>query len=199
MVLIKQPQHHCTILRPFMANWRYSQIFAQRLRLSKAPRPHEHPHQCAGRQYHSYEHNTPPPFPPVENAILSRALAHVPTKGFHIDALTCGARDVGYRDLSVNLFPAGAFALVHYHLVTQRLAIGDSESPRNDQSGVATNIKKLVLARLLGNKPIIHRWQEVLILRSAKLACADLLAGACSHGHTIPSADFAPRTSALIG
>jgi len=115
-----------------------------------------------GRQYHSYEHETAPPFPPTESAILSAGLAHVPTQGFSIDALACGARDVGYRDVSVNLFPAGAFALVHYHLVTQRLALGNSNEPGIDQDrGVAANIKNLALSRLHANRAILHRWQEV--------------------------------------
>lgn len=115
-----------------------------------------------GRQYHSYEHETAPPFPPTENAILSAGLAHVPTQGFSIDALACGARDVGYRDVSVNLFPAGAFALIQYHLVTQRLALGESNRLGVDHDrGVAANIKNLALKRLHANRAIIHRWQEV--------------------------------------
>ncbi len=115
-----------------------------------------------GRQYHSYEHETAPPFPPTENAILSASLSHVPTQGFSIDALACGARDVGYRDVSVNLFPAGAFALVQYHLVTQRLALGNGNEPDIDHDrGVTANIKNLALQRLRANGAIIHRWQEV--------------------------------------
>ncbi|KAL8823391.1 MAG: hypothetical protein Q9191_005900, partial [Dirinaria sp. TL-2023a] len=120
--------------------------------------------QCVRRQYHSYEHDNVRPFSPTESAILSHGIAHVPTKGFHVDALTCGARDVGYQDVSVNLFPAGAFALVNYHLLTQRLAIADSGLPNMDKNDVALNIKELVLRRLHGNKPIVHRWQEALAL-----------------------------------
>ena len=114
------------------------------------------------RRYHSYEHESPPPFTPTENAILSAGVAHVPAHGFTIDALTNGARDVGYRDVSVNLFPAGAFALVQHHLITQRLSLGGINKSSIDQDlGIAANIKKLAMKRLHGNKSIIHRWQEV--------------------------------------
>lgn len=129
-----------------------------------------------GRQYHSYEHETAPPFPPTENAILSAGLAHVPTQGFSIDALACGARDVGYRDVSVNLFPAGAFALVQYHLVTQRLALCNSNEPSVDHDrGIAANIKDLALKRLRANRAIIHRWQEVSYVDYTHRARSDYL------------------------
>lgn len=128
------------------------------------------------RRYHSYEHETAPPFPPTENAILSAGLAHVPIQGFSIDALVCGARDVGYQDVSVNLFPAGAFALVQYHLVTQRLALGNSnESGVDHDRAVATNIKNLALKRLHANRAIIHRWQDVSRINHTERARSDYL------------------------
>ena len=126
----------------------------------------------AVRQYHSYEHESAPPFTSTENAILSAGLSHVPTEGFTIDALANGARDVGYRDISVNLFPSGAFALVQHHLVTQRLALGHDRSPKTKEGhGLAENIKELALKRLKGNKAIIHRWQEVGFYCFANWAC----------------------------
>lgn len=114
------------------------------------------------RQYHSYEHEPAPPFTSTETAILSAALTHVPTQGFTLNSLASGARDTNYRDVSINLFPAGAFALVQYHLVTQRLALGNSkESNQLPKSGIAANIQKLALKRLHANSTIIHQWQEV--------------------------------------
>ena len=145
-----------------MASWPKPQLLPHRCRGFRSLWLQSSPNQCARRRYHSYEHNQAQPFPPTESAILSHGLTHVPTKGFHVDALTCGARDVGYQDVSVNLFPAGAFALVNYHLVTQRLALGDGRHPTIDNKDVATTIKELVIRRLHANKPIIHRWQEVI-------------------------------------
>ena len=123
------------------------------------------------RLFHSHEahdsHNPPPPpFPPAETAILSAALTHVPTHGFTTAALSHGARDAGYLDVSVNLFPAGAVALVNYHLVTQRLALaqhhrcgrGEAELSR---SMMNAEVRRLAWTRLQANTPIIHRWQEV--------------------------------------
>lgn len=111
--------------------------------------------------YHSYEHGAPPPFPAVETAILSAALAHVPTHGFTTTALCHGAGDAKYRDVSINLFPAGAFALVNYHLVTQRLALAKSRPSPDQAASIGAEVRRLVWKRLYANVPIIHRWQEV--------------------------------------
>ena len=117
------------------------------------------------RFYHSYEHQQPPPFTPVEHSILSAALTHVPTHGFTTTALTQGARDAGYLDVSTNLFPTGALSIVNYHLVTQRLALA-KDAPATSPPDITTNIKTLALRRLHANEPIIHRWQEALALLS---------------------------------
>ncbi|KAL9071823.1 MAG: hypothetical protein Q9161_003923 [Pseudevernia consocians] len=118
------------------------------------------------RSYHSYEHEAPPPFNQTEDAILSAALAHVPIHGFTTTALTRGARDAGYLDISTNLFPTGAFAIANYHLVTQRLALAKHTSSLQPHTGITTNLRSLALYRLHANKPIVHRWQEALALLS---------------------------------
>lgn len=120
------------------------------------------------RSYHSYEHDRPPPFNPAEEAILASALSHVPVHGFTTTALTQGARDAGYLDVSTNLFEHGPFSIVNYHLVTQRLALAKNppSSPKSPNE-VSTNIKTLAVRRLQANQPIIHRWQEALALLAA--------------------------------
>ncbi|MCJ1462804.1 Ubiquinone biosynthesis protein coq9, mitochondrial [Pseudocyphellaria aurata] len=114
--------------------------------------------------YHSYNQAVPSPFPAAESAILSAAIAHVPTHGFTATALSRGARDIGYLDASVNLFPTGAFALVHYHLVTQRLALAQERCSENASSSINAEIRRLAWKRLHANGPLIHRWQEALAL-----------------------------------
>lgn len=109
--------------------------------------------------YHSYEHERTSPFTPPEDAVLSAGLAQVPKLGFTVDALAQGARDAGYRDVSINLFPAGPFALVHYHLVTQRRALASKQLEQG--TSVDSKIRKLALERLHANAGIIDRWQEV--------------------------------------
>ena len=123
------------------------------------------------RFYHSYEHDQPSPFTSVEDSILSAALTHVPTHGFTNAALNKGAVDTGYLDVSTNLFPTGAFSIVNYHLVTQRLALAKDAPPTThldsvSPSDVSANIRILALRRLRANKAIIHRWQEALALLS---------------------------------
>ena len=117
------------------------------------------------RVYHSYEHEAPPPFGPMEDSILSAALSYVPTYGFTTTALARGARDAGYLDVSTNLFPTGAFSIVNYHLVTQRLALAKHTPPTPQvREDFSAGIKALALRRLHANRPVIRRWQEALAL-----------------------------------
>ncbi|KAI9822136.1 MAG: Ubiquinone biosynthesis protein coq9, mitochondrial [Thelocarpon impressellum] len=118
------------------------------------------------RPYHSPSHPPAPPFPPAEDAILSASLLHVPAHGFSPAALARGAADAGYLPASVNLFPRGAFELVNYHLVTQRLALQDRVQFGDERAklGVGGKVRLLARERLLANGPTIHRWQEALAL-----------------------------------
>lgn len=123
--------------------------------------------------YHSYDYAQPPPFPPVETKILSSAYAHVPNHGFTIEALKLGAQDAGYLDASTNLFPRGAFDLINYHLVTQRLALKDSvqfpDEKDGKKIGVGSKVRALTLARLRANEPVLRHWQEVCSPKSSEM------------------------------
>lgn len=121
------------------------------------------------RCFHSYQHPPPPsPYNPVETAILEASLARVPEHGFSTAAMVYGARDVGYLDISVNLFPRGAFDLIAYHLVSQRLRLvkavefEDTERQSGKKLGVGAKVRALCIERLRGNGPYIHHWQEVI-------------------------------------
>ena len=120
------------------------------------------------RAYHSYDHPPPPgPFNATETAILSASLSHIPSHGFSRTTLSLGAKDAGYIDASTNLFPSGAFSLVHHHLVTQRRSLAQHkhilhQSSTDEQPlGVGAKVMALTWERLMANQPIIHRWQEV--------------------------------------
>lgn len=134
-------------------------------RISKAAPP---------RLYHSYDHPPPPgDFNQTEKAILSAAYAHVLDHGFTQHALTLGARDAGYLDISTNLLPEGPFSLIRYHLVTQREALAPKSkeifsssqqaeaAPSAGQWNVSDKVERLTWERLLGNRDVNHRWQEV--------------------------------------
>jgi ubiquinone biosynthesis protein COQ9 len=134
-----------------------------------------HPlHRLCSRTYHSYDHPPPPgPFNPVEHAIISASVPYVPAHGFTHTTLSLGAKDAGYPDVSTNLFPRGAFSIVHYHLVTQRLRLAQHQHAMEFDSNaedlkVSLKVKALIWARLEGNKQIIHRWQEVRFSPSIK-------------------------------
>ncbi|KAL8915529.1 MAG: hypothetical protein Q9171_000094 [Xanthocarpia ochracea] len=118
------------------------------------------------QSYHSYEHDLTPSYPPAEDAILAAAIKHVPAYGFTSTALSSGVRDAGYPDVSANLFPEGAFSLVKYHLVTERLALSMNvpTSRSTGSSSALDMVRCLTLQRLHANKPIIHRWQEALAI-----------------------------------
>ena len=127
-------------------------------------RPRPLPITLHQRLYHSYEHDESRPFTDTEDTILSAALSHVPTHGFTTAALSHGARDVGYLEVSTNLFPKGPFDLVNYYLVTQRLALKDHVQFPKEKLGVGAKVRLLALHRLRANQPIIHRWQEVICI-----------------------------------
>ncbi|KAF2807728.1 ubiquinone biosynthesis protein COQ9 [Mytilinidion resinicola] len=119
------------------------------------------------RHYRAHDSPPPAPFTPAESAILSAALSHVPANGFTSTALRLGARDAGYLDASTNLFPRGAFDLVNYHLVTQRLALKDAvQFPAGERIGVGKKVRTLALARLRANEEVgvVGRWGEALAL-----------------------------------
>lgn len=121
------------------------------------------------RQYHSYDHPAPAGvFNPHERTILAAAYRHVPEHGFTQHALSLGARDAGYLNVSTNLLSEGPFSLIRYHLVTQREAL----APRREAmfadagAGAATTpvpdrVERLTWERLLGNQDVNHQWQEV--------------------------------------
>ena len=114
------------------------------------------------RSYHSYELDPASPFNDAENAILSAALAHVPSSGFTTTALSYGARDAGYLDVSKNLFTKGPFDLINYHLTIQRLALKNRVQFPDQKLGVGAKVRLLALQRLRANESVITRWSEVV-------------------------------------
>lgn len=109
-----------------------------------------------------------PPYPEVEERILCQALKHVPVYGFTQEALSNGARDAGYLDISTNLFPKGVFEVIRYHLVTQRLSLQERVQFQEGQTGVGRKVRSLVLARLRGNVDagVVPHWQQALGIMS---------------------------------
>src|SRR5271170_3716152 len=114
------------------------------------------------RPYYSENHPEPPPFKTAQSAILTAALNRVPAYGFTSQALSIGAKDAGFLEVSVQLFPRGVYDLINFHLVTQRLALKDRvQFPEDGRVGVGKKVKVLTMQRLQANKDIIHQWQGV--------------------------------------
>lgn len=117
------------------------------------------------RPFHSYDHPPPPgSFTPVEKDILAAAFKHVPEHGFSHKAIGLGARDAGYLDISATVIPDGPFGLIRYHLVTQREALAARSQalfPEPNQPGIGARVEALTWERLMANKKVLDRWQEV--------------------------------------
>ncbi|KAI9706907.1 MAG: Ubiquinone biosynthesis protein coq9, mitochondrial [Bogoriella megaspora] len=123
------------------------------------------------RPYHSAAFSSLPPYPEAESTILSHALSRVPEHGFTSQALSLGAKDTGYLEVSANLFPKGAFEIVRYHLVQERRRLGErvqfpSENEGGRRLGVGEKVRMLVVGRLRGNveRGVDGRWSEAIAL-----------------------------------
>lgn len=106
------------------------------------------------RTYHSEHHpTTPHEYSNSQTTILSAALAHVPTHGFSHNALTLGARDAGFLDVSVQLLPRGEFDLVLFWLASRRGMLRDVPAEKfSEGMTVEDKTKMLVLERLWMNE-----------------------------------------------
>ena len=118
------------------------------------------------RPYHSYDHPaTQGTFNDTESAILGAAYRHVPDMGFTQAALGRGARDAGYSDMSTTALQHGLFSLIRYHLVTRREALPrwaeEVFGTEGAETAVADRVERLTWERLLANRDVIHKWQEV--------------------------------------
>lgn len=116
------------------------------------------------RTYFSEHHPDPAPYRPSEAKILAAALRRVPEYGFSPEALSLGAKDAGYLEVSVQLFPRGAFELINYYLVTQRRALKEKVSflEEHNKLGIGMKLKILAMERLRANRDVIHHWQGAL-------------------------------------
>ncbi|KAE8144515.1 COQ9-domain-containing protein [Aspergillus avenaceus] len=159
-------------------------------RLYQPQHQHQHQHHQTGnqrttsprrtqtssiRKYHSEHHPELPPheYTNSQTAILSAALRHVPAHGFTRDALTLGARDTGFLDVSVQLFPRGEFDLILFWLASRRGLLRASvedglfeTDTRGQRLSVAEKTKLLIMERLRMNTDIRHQWQDALALMS---------------------------------
>ncbi|KAJ6099516.1 hypothetical protein N7467_001051 [Penicillium canescens] len=95
----------------------------QRTRPTPTPTPNQPKTPLAQlRTYHSTLHPRLPDheYTNSQTAILTAALDHVPAHGFTSTALTLGARDAGFLDVSVQLLPRGEFDLILFWLASRR-------------------------------------------------------------------------------
>lgn len=135
------------------------------VQLSRAVRRPTHPRRNLTPRctYHSERHPEPAPFPDAQERLLSAAMRHVPAQGFSRKALTEGASESGYPEVSIQLLPRGVFDLINYHLVTQRRTLRDRvQFPEDSKLGVGQKVKTLTIERLRANRDVIHHWPTAL-------------------------------------
>ncbi|KAL4934036.1 uncharacterized protein BDV17DRAFT_73163 [Aspergillus undulatus] len=132
--------------------------------------------QQTHRPYHSIHHPDLPPheYTNSQTTILSAALTHVPAHGFTREALTLGARDTGFLDVSIQLFPRGEFDLILFWLASRRgllRAAVEQKGILGDESestlvSVEEKTRRLIMERLRMNGEVKHQWQDALALMS---------------------------------
>ncbi|KAJ5380001.1 uncharacterized protein N7496_002429 [Penicillium cataractarum] len=121
------------------------------------------------RTYHSPLHPRLPPheYTNSQTAILTASLPHIPTHGFTAAALTRGARDAGFLDVSVQLLPRGEFDLILFWLASRRGLLrgrvedGSVFGAAGEGLSVEEKVKILVLERLKMNIDVRGVWQDV--------------------------------------
>jgi ubiquinone biosynthesis protein COQ9 len=133
-------------------------------------------HQPQIRPYHSPLHPRLPDheYNNSQTAILSASLPYIPEHGFSAEALTLGARDAGFLDVSVQLFPRAEFDLILFWLASRRgllrakveegaLFRRVADKSGRDVSSFSTEEKCriLVLERLAMNADVKIQWQGV--------------------------------------
>ncbi|XRM40694.1 Ubiquinone biosynthesis protein coq9, mitochondrial [Aspergillus tubingensis] len=126
------------------------------------------------RPYHSIHHPSPPhEYSNSQTTILSSALRHVPTHGFTRDALTLGARDAGFLDVSVQLLPRGEFDLILFWLASRRGLLRSKvendallQSSQQGPLSVDDKIKTLIMERLRMNVEVKDKLQDALAIMS---------------------------------
>ncbi|OAX82276.1 rpsU-divergently transcribed protein [Emergomyces africanus] len=153
---------------------RYIHACASRPRLPK-------PSKLLSRPYHSSFHPTAEPpadtYTPEQSAILSAAVNHIPEHGFTTHSLTLGAREAGYLDASLQLFPnGGEIELITYWLGSRRGLLrrkaesgelfGKPEAGEVRGLSVEEKVVVLILERLKMNEEIIEHWQDALATMS---------------------------------
>ncbi|KAJ5082846.1 hypothetical protein N7532_011889 [Penicillium argentinense] len=142
--------------------------------------PTRSPRTCSSasiRPYHSTLHPRLPEheYTNSQTAILTAALHHIPAHGFTLEALTLGARDAGFLDVSVQLLPRAEFDLILFWLASRRgilrsrveeaalftkRAAGSGRDPAS--LSVEEKTKILIAERLRMNTEIKAHWQDAL-------------------------------------
>lgn len=134
------------------------------------------PRQLPHRTYHSALHARLPDhsYTNSQTAILTSALAHVPAHGFTATALTLGARDAGFLDVSVQLLPRAEFDLILFWLASRRgllrgqveegglfRRIAAEKGKDVHELSVEERVMGLILERLRMNAEVKGVWQDV--------------------------------------
>lgn len=153
------------------------------------------------RSYHSTLHPRLPDheYTNSQTVILTAALSHVQAHGFTAKALTLGARDAGFLDVSVQLLPRGEFDLILFWLASRRgilrgkveegglfRRIAAEKNKDVFELSVEERVRGLLLERLRMNQDIKGVWQDVRLFMNPKVRgvpFANLiwLIGSCSN------------------
>jgi ubiquinone biosynthesis protein COQ9 len=115
---------------------------------------------------------------------LDAALKHVSEHGFSLAAISQGAKDTGHLEITRNLFPRGAFDLVSYFQIQERLKLDGAFQrlqKEGELKGTGPRIEALVKLRLAGSIPIRPQLQDML----AVMALPSHIPASLGHLHAL--------------
>jgi ubiquinone biosynthesis protein COQ9 len=122
------------------------------------------------RAFTSHQHPSSPVYTPLESAVLSTALSHVPEHGFTSTSLYLSLRAHNLRTISSSaLFPRGAaFSIILFHLYQQRVSLNSRVAFPPSTQDTTQKLRTLLKTRLQGNidAGVAERWGEALATMS---------------------------------
>ncbi|KAJ1328492.1 rpsU-divergently transcribed protein [Batrachochytrium salamandrivorans] len=101
--------------------------------------------------------------------LLEASLPFVPEHGWTLQAISQGARSLGYTDVTHGLLPRGPIELVEHFIQSRTRMIAPTLAEQQidlSQMGMTARVRTACIARLMMTAPYVHKWPQAIALLS---------------------------------